>query len=90
MIPKLCVLCNSESINIQTVPKRCIHKVNIPYYNVYTSFWAGVWKLGGIRRGWEKGICPPCRDNEDAKHILLRCPETKKRRMQFVNKNGCA
>jgi hypothetical protein len=24
---------------IQNVPKRCIHKVNIPYYNVYTSFW---------------------------------------------------
>jgi hypothetical protein len=24
---------------IQSVPKRCIHKVNIPYYNVYTTFW---------------------------------------------------
>jgi hypothetical protein len=24
---------------IQSVPKRCIHKVNIPYYNVYASFW---------------------------------------------------
>jgi hypothetical protein len=24
---------------IQGVPKRRIHKVNIPYYNVYTSFW---------------------------------------------------
>jgi hypothetical protein len=24
---------------IQGVPKRYIHKVNIPYYNVYTSFW---------------------------------------------------
>jgi hypothetical protein len=24
--------------HIQGVPKRCIHKVNIPYYNVYTSF----------------------------------------------------
>jgi hypothetical protein len=23
---------------IQGVPKRSIHKVNIPYYNVYTSF----------------------------------------------------
>jgi type III secretory pathway component EscS len=21
------------------IQKRCIHKVNIPYYNVYTSFW---------------------------------------------------
>jgi hypothetical protein len=27
------------NIYIQGVPKRCIHKVNIPYYNVYTSFW---------------------------------------------------
>jgi hypothetical protein len=25
--------------NIQSVPKRCIHKVNIPYYNVFSSFW---------------------------------------------------
>jgi hypothetical protein len=24
---------------IQSVPNKCIHKVNIPYYNVYTSFW---------------------------------------------------
>jgi hypothetical protein len=47
---------------------------------------AGVWKLRGIRRRWEKGTCPLCRDNEDAKHILLICPETKKWRMQFINK----
>jgi hypothetical protein len=31
---------------------------------------AEVWKLRRIRRGREKGICPLCRDNEDAKHIL--------------------
>jgi hypothetical protein len=24
---------------IYSVPKICIHKANIPYYNVYTSFW---------------------------------------------------
>jgi hypothetical protein len=24
---------------MQGIPKRCIHKVNIPYYNVYASFW---------------------------------------------------
>jgi hypothetical protein len=47
---------------------------------------AGVWKLRGIRRGLEKGTCPLCRGNEDAKHTLLRCPETKKWRMQFINK----
>jgi hypothetical protein len=34
-------VCTSWFYNtvIQSVPKRCIHKVNIPYYNVYTSFW---------------------------------------------------
>jgi hypothetical protein len=26
------------TISIYSVPKRCIHKVNIPYYNMYTSF----------------------------------------------------
>jgi hypothetical protein len=39
---------------------------------------AGVWKLRGIRRGLKKGTCPLCRGNEDAKHVLLSCPETKK------------
>jgi hypothetical protein len=39
---------------------------------------AGVWKLRGIRRGLGKGTCPLCRGNEDAKHTLLSCPETKK------------
>jgi hypothetical protein len=39
---------------------------------------AEVWKLKGIRRGWEKRTCPQCRGNEDVKHILLSCPETKK------------
>jgi hypothetical protein len=29
----------SQKFQIQDEPKRCIHKVNIPYYNVYTSFW---------------------------------------------------
>jgi hypothetical protein len=24
---------------VQSIPKRCIHKVNIPDYIVYTSFW---------------------------------------------------
>jgi hypothetical protein len=43
-------------------------------------------KRNRIRRGWEKGICPLYKDNGDVTHILLRCPETKKWRMQFVNK----
>jgi hypothetical protein len=40
--------------------------------------WMKVWKLRESRKGWEKGTCPPCRGNEDVKHILLSCPETKK------------
>jgi hypothetical protein len=47
---------------------------------------AEVWKLRGIRRGLKKGTCPLCRGNEDIKHILLSCPETKKWRMQFMSK----
>jgi hypothetical protein len=45
---------------------------------------AGVWKLRGIRRGWEKGTCPLCRGNEDVKYILLICSERKRKR----KKNG--
>jgi hypothetical protein len=30
-----------------------------------------IWKLKEIRRGFEKGRCPLCLDDEDAKHILL-------------------
>jgi hypothetical protein len=40
---------------------------------------AGVWELRGIRRGWGKGTCPLCRDNEDARHILtVKLPRNKK------------
>jgi hypothetical protein len=38
---------------------------------------AGVWKLRGIKRGWEKGTCPLYMGNEDVNHILLSCQETK-------------
>jgi hypothetical protein len=47
---------------------------------------AGVWKLRGIRSGLERGMCPLCMVNEDVKHILLSCPETKKWGMQFMSK----
>jgi hypothetical protein len=33
------LLLRNSDISIQSVPKRCIQKVNIPYCNVYTSFW---------------------------------------------------
>jgi hypothetical protein len=35
-------------------------------------------KLRGIGRGFERGRCPLCLREEDAKHILLKCSETKK------------
>jgi hypothetical protein len=38
----------------------------------------GVWKLRGIRRGLEKGICLLCMGNKDIKNIPLSYPETKK------------
>jgi hypothetical protein len=37
----------------------------------------GIWKLRGIGRGFERGRCPLCLGEEDAKHILLKCSETK-------------
>jgi hypothetical protein len=30
--------------------KRCIYKVNIPYYNVYTSFWDTLYISGDFRK----------------------------------------
>jgi hypothetical protein len=47
LIHKMINICGDTAVNnrkllngnIQSVPKRCIHKVNILYYNVYTSFW---------------------------------------------------
>jgi hypothetical protein len=31
---------------------------------------AGIWKLRGIRRGFDRGRCSLCLGEEDAKHIL--------------------
>jgi hypothetical protein len=38
----------------------------------------GICKLSGIRRGLEKGRCPLFWGEEDGKHILLKCKESKK------------
>jgi hypothetical protein len=38
---------------------------------------AGIWKLRGTRRGFKRGRCPLYLGKEDAKHILLKCSETK-------------
>jgi hypothetical protein len=36
---KVIISSSGHNTHIQGVPKRYIHKVNIPYYNVYTPFW---------------------------------------------------
>jgi hypothetical protein len=43
-----------------------------------TGAWlkGGIWKLRGIRRGYEKGRCPLYLE-KDVKHILLSCLERK-------------
>jgi hypothetical protein len=52
--------------------------------NGLTWIKAGVWKLRGIRRGWEKGTCPPCRGNEDAK-----LPTHQDGECNLEIRNGC-
>jgi hypothetical protein len=44
-----------------------------------------VWQLKGIRRNMDKGRCPLCLVEEDVKHILLDCLETRNWRMKFLN-----
>jgi hypothetical protein len=38
---------------------------------------AEIWKLRGIRKGFERGRCPLCLREEDARQIILECCETK-------------
>jgi hypothetical protein len=38
----------------------------------------GIWEVRGIRREYDRGRCPICLWEGHAKHILLKCPETKK------------
>jgi hypothetical protein len=46
---------------------------------------AEIWKLRGIRRGFERGRCPLCLGEKDTKQILLKCSETKRWREECVN-----
>jgi hypothetical protein len=55
-------------------------------------FRTGIWKLRGIRKGLEIGRCPLFNGEEDAIHILLKCPETRRlrehplsRKWQIIN-----
>jgi hypothetical protein len=49
-------------------------------------FKTGIWKLSGMRKGFEKGRCPLCSEEEDPIHILLKCSETRKWREQFLSR----
>jgi hypothetical protein len=45
---------------------------------------AGIWQLKGVRRNVDKGRCPLCLQ-EDVKHILLNCRETKHWRLKLIH-----
>jgi hypothetical protein len=40
------------------------------------------------RGGFEKGRCPLCGGEEDGKHILLECKETRRRREEWLKETG--
>jgi hypothetical protein len=49
-------------------------------------FRAGIWKVRGIRKGLEIGRCPLRNGEEDAIHIVLKCPETRRLREHLSRK----
>jgi hypothetical protein len=49
-------------------------------------FRAGIWKLRGTRRGLEIGRCPLCNGEEDAVHILIKCPGTRRLREHLLSR----
>jgi hypothetical protein len=46
---------------------------------------AGILQLEGGRRNADKGRCPLCCEEEDVKHILLECKETKYWREKLIH-----
>jgi hypothetical protein len=48
-------------------------------------FWKEVWKLKGLRGGFERGTCLLCRPEESAPHILLNCQKAKRWREKFLS-----
>jgi hypothetical protein len=50
---------------------------------------AGIWKLRGIRRGFERGHFLQCVRKEVAKRILLQWSEMKKWREELYAVNRC-
>jgi hypothetical protein len=49
-------------------------------------FRTGIWKLRGMRKGFEKGRCLLCSEDEDPIHIVLKCSEMRKWREQFLSR----
>jgi hypothetical protein len=47
-------------------------------------FKAGIWKLRGMRKALEEGICPLHKEKH-AVHIVLKCPETRKLREHLLS-----
>jgi hypothetical protein len=45
----------------------------------------GIWRLKGIRKNVEIGICPICRKEEESSHIF-RCDGTKMWREEILDK----
>jgi hypothetical protein len=45
---------------------------------------AGIWQLEGVRRNADKERRPLCLGEEDVKHILLECKETKHWREKYT------
>jgi hypothetical protein len=46
---------------------------------------AGIWQLKGVRRNADKGRCTLCLEEEDVKHIVLECKETKHWREELIH-----
>jgi hypothetical protein len=49
-------------------------------------FRAGIWKLREIRKGLESGRCPLYNGEEDAVHIMLKCPEKIRLREHLLSR----
>jgi hypothetical protein len=49
-------------------------------------FRAGIWKVRGVRKGLEIVRCPLYSGEEDAVHIILKCPETRRLREHLSRK----
>jgi hypothetical protein len=49
-------------------------------------FKAGIWKQRGTRKGLQNRRCPLCNEEEDAVHILLKCPETRRLRENLLSR----